>query len=213
MARTSVPPSAVVFDLGGVLIDWNPRYLYRSIFDGDDERMEWFLANVTTSEWNHEQDRGRTWAEAIAVLIARHPEYADQIRAYQERWTEMLGGPHDDTVELLARLREQGVRLLALTNWSAETFAHATDRYPFLGWFEGVVVSGREGIAKPDEGIFRILLDRYQLDPVRTLYVDDHMPNVRTAARLGFDALLFTGAADLEHELDRRDLLGGAGGA
>src|SRR4051794_6237258 len=134
----------VVFDLGGVLIDWNPRYLYRSLFGGDDEQMEWFLANVTTPQWNAEQDRGRSWAEAVSTLVALHPDRADLIRAYHERWTEMLGGAHEDTVALLDRLRSTGVRLFALTNWSAETFGHAVERFPFLAWFEGVVVSGQE---------------------------------------------------------------------
>jgi 2-haloacid dehalogenase len=199
--------SVVVFDLGGVLIDWNPRYLYRSLFGGDDEQMEWFLANVTTPQWNAEQDRGRSWAEAVSTLVALHPDRADLIRAYHERWTEMLGGAHEDTVALLDRLRSTGVRLFALTNWSAETFGHAVERFPFLAWFEGVVVSGQELLAKPDPRIFRLLLDRYALDPARILYIDDHAPNVEAAAASGMDAIRFTDARRLESDLEERGLL------
>jgi 2-haloacid dehalogenase len=199
--------ASVVFDLGGVLIDWNPRYLYRSLFDGDDEQMEWFLANVTTPDWNNEQDRGRPWAEAVSTLVALHPDREDLIRAYHERWTEMLGGAHDDTVAVLDRLRATGIRLFALTNWSAETFVHAAERFPFMTWFEGVVVSGQERLAKPDPRIFRLLLNRYELDPARVVYIDDHAPNVRAAAELGMDAIHFTDAARLESALEDRGLL------
>ncbi len=200
-------PSVVVFDLGGVLIDWNPRHLYRSLFDGDDEQMEWFLANVTTPDWNSEQDRGRPWAEAVSTLVALHPDRADLIRAFHERWTEMLGGAHEDTVAVLDRLRPSGVRLFALTNWSAETFVHAAERFPFLAWFEGVVVSGQERMTKPDPRIFQLLLDRYELDPSRVLFIDDHAPNVRAAAALGMDAIQFADAERLESELVKRGLL------
>jgi 2-haloacid dehalogenase len=200
-------PSVVVFDLGGVLIDWNPRYLYRSLFGGDDEQMEWFLANVTTPEWNSEQDRGRSWDEAVSTLVALHPDRADLIRAYHERWTEMLGGAHEDTVAVLERLRSTGVRLFALTNWSAETFVHAAERFSFLAWFEGVVVSGQERLAKPDPRIFQLLLDRYALDPARVVYIDDHAPNVEAATALGMDAIHFTDAQRLEAELQQRGLL------
>jgi 2-haloacid dehalogenase len=201
------PRSAVVFDLGGVLIDWNPRYLYRSLFDGDEEQMEWFLANVTTSEWNQEQDRGRPWADAVSTLVSLHPERAELIRAYHERWTEMIGGAHEATVAVLERLKRAGVRLFALTNWSAETFGHATERFPFLAWFEGVVVSGQERIAKPDPRIFRVLLERYALDPSGVLFIDDHAPNVAAAAALGMDAIQFLDARQLESELTNRGLL------
>jgi 2-haloacid dehalogenase len=200
-------PSVVVFDLGGVLIDWNPRYLYRSLFEGDDEQMEWFLANVTTPEWNIEQDRGRTWAEAVSTLVALHPDREDLIRAYHERWTEMLGGAHEDTVALLDRLRPTGVRLFARTNWSAETFVHAAERFRFLAWFEGIVVSGHERMAKPDPRIFQLLLNRYELDPSRVVYIDDHAPNVDAAAALGMDAIQFSDAPRLEMELVNRGLL------
>ena len=168
-----VRTAAVVFDLGGVLIDWNPRHLYRSLFDGDEDAMEHFLATVTTPEWNLAQDRGRPFAVAIEELVARHPDHETMIRAYWGRWREMIKGPFVDTVAVLADLHERGIPLYALTNWSAETFAMARHQFEFLGWFEGIVVSGQERMAKPDEAIFRLMLERYGLDPERTVYIDD----------------------------------------
>lgn len=199
--------SAVVFDLGGVLIDWNPRHLYRSLFDGDEAAMERFLAEVTTQAWNGEQDAGRPWREAVEVLVAEHPQYRDLIVAYRERWTEMLGGPIEGTVEVLADLRGAGVRLAAVTNWSAETFPVARARYPFLGWFETIVVSGEEGIVKPDPEIFRLVLERTGLRAQETVFVDDSSANVVAAAALGFETVLFRDPGALREELERLGLL------
>jgi 2-haloacid dehalogenase len=201
-------PTAVIFDLGGVLIDWNPRYLYRSLFPDDEEGMEWFLANVTTQAWNEQQDLGRSWADAVAELSADHPDRAHLIRAYHQRWEEMLGGSHQDTVEVLAALKAAGVPLYALTNWSAETFDLARDRFPFLDWFGGIVVSGHERLAKPDEQIFRLLLERFSLAPEATLFIDDNAANVVQAKRLGLDAIHFTDAPRLRADLAARGLLG-----
>lgn len=199
--------TAVIFDLGGVLIDWNPRHLYRSIFGDDVEGMEWFLANVTTPAWNEQQDRGRPWAHAIAELSAEHPDRAHLIRAYHERWMETLGGALEDTVQLLAELKDAGVPLYALTNWSGEKFDLSRDQFPFLEWFEGIVVSGHERMTKPDERIFRLLLERFSLAPESTLFIDDNVPNVRQARRLGMDAIHFTSATGLRTELEARGLL------
>src|SRR4051795_7760045 len=168
--------SAVVFDLGGVLIDWDPRYLYRTLFD-DEDAMEDFLATVTTPEWNRAQDAGRPWAEAIEELAARHPEHRHLIEAYWRRWSETLGDAIEPTVALLDELRRTGVRLYALSNWSGETFPIARPRYPFLGWFDGIVISGDEGVIKPDARIFSVLAERYGLDPGATVFIDDHEPN------------------------------------
>jgi 2-haloacid dehalogenase len=201
-------PTAVVFDLGGVLIDWDPRYLYRSLFPDDEEGMEHFLGSVTTQAWNEQQDGGRPWADAVAELVAQHPDRADLIRAFHERWEEMLGGAHEDTLEVLAALKAAGVPVYALTNWSGETFGLARERFPFLGWFDGIVVSGEERLTKPDERIFRLLLERFDLDPESTVFIDDNMANVEQAHRLGMDAIQFTDAADLRLELQRRGLLG-----
>ena len=197
---------AVVFDLGGVLIDWDPRYLYRKLLD-DEAAVEEFLATVCTPEWNAEQDRGRPFAEGVAELVERHPVHAAAITAYHERWPEMLGGAVGGTVEVLAELRAAGVPVYALTNWSAETFGIARERFEFLEWFDGVLVSGEERMIKPDPAIFRLLLDRFGLDPGAAFYVDDSPANVAAADRLGFDAVRFTSPAQLRRDLEARGLL------
>lgn len=183
----------VVFDLGGVLVDWDPRYLYRTLFD-DEAAMERFLAEVCTPEWNLAQDAGRPWAEAVAVLTAQHPHHAEHIATYRTRWLDTLRGPILPTVDLLAQLREQGVHLYALTNWSQETFPLARERFDFLGWFEGIVVSGEERLIKPDPAIFHRLIQRYAIEPARTLYIDDSPRNVATAEALGMHGWHFQGA-------------------
>ncbi|MBA2719932.1 MAG: HAD family phosphatase [Chloroflexi bacterium] len=206
---TASRPTAVVFDLGGVLLDWNPRHLFRSVFAGDEAAMERFLAEVATPEWNAEQDRGRSWADGLALLVRDHPEHAAALEAYWTRWLETIGGPIQETVAIVAELRLGGqVRLLALTNWSAETFERARPRFAFLDWFEAIVVSGAERIIKPDPAIFAILVERHGVDPARTVYIDDTAVNVRVAADLGYDAIAFNGATALRGELTGRGLLG-----
>ena len=201
-----MPTKAVVFDLGGVLIDWDPRYLYRKLL-ADEAAVEEFLATVCTPEWNAEQDRGRPFAEGVAELVERHPVHAAAITAYHERWPEMLGGAVGGTVEVLAELRAAGVPVYALTNWSAETFGIARERFEFLAWFDGLLVSGEERMIKPDPAIFRLLLDRFGLDPGATFYIDDSPANVAAADRLGFDAVRFTSPAQLRRDLEARGLL------
>jgi 2-haloacid dehalogenase len=202
-----VAVSAVVFDLGGVLIDWDPRHLYRRLFDGDDAAMETFLATVCTPEWNLEQDAGRPWAEAIATLVAEHPEQRDLITAYWERWPETLGEAIGPTVEVLAELRAAGIPLYALSNWSAETFPAALPRYPFLGWFDGIVVSGDVRAVKPDRRIYDALLERYDLQRDSILFIDDVAPNVAAARSLGIRSIQFTDAPALRGELATLGLL------
>ena len=197
---------AVVFDLGGVLIDWDPRYLYRKLL-ADEAAVEEFLATVCTPEWNAELDRGRPFAEGVAELAERHPEHAAAIAAYHQRWPEMLAGDLPDTVEVLAELRAAGVPLYALTNWSAETFAITRERFEFLDWFDGLLVSGEEGMTKPDPAFFQLLLDRFGLDPGATVLVDDAEANVAAARELGIDAIRFTGPGQLRRELSARRLL------
>jgi 2-haloacid dehalogenase len=197
---------AVVFDLGGVLIDWDPRHLYRKLL-ADDGAVEEFLATICTPEWNAELDRGRPFAEGVAELVERHPEHAAAIAAYHQRWPEMLGGEITGTVQILAELRAAGVPLYALTNWSAETFVLSRDRFEFLDWFDGLVVSGEERVIKPDPRIFRLLLDRFGLDPGATFFVDDSEANVAAARRVGLDAVRFTGPEQLRRELAARGAL------
>jgi 2-haloacid dehalogenase len=199
---------AVVFDLGGVLIDWDPRLLYRKLL-ADEAAVEEFLATVCTPEWNAEQDRGRPFAEGVAELVERHPAHAGAITAYHERWTEMLGGEIPGTVAVLAELRAAGVPLYALSNWSAETFRLTRGRFPFLEWFDGLVVSGEEGVTKPDRRIFELLIERFGLVPAATLFVDDSAANVTAARDLGLDAVRFRDAAGLRRDLAARGLLDG----
>jgi 2-haloacid dehalogenase len=191
---------AVIFDLGGVLIDWNPRHLYRTLFD-DEAAMEAFLAEVCTASWNLEQDRGRPWAQAIAELSAQHPDKAALIAAYRSRWPEMLNGPIAGSVALLEELDAAGIALFALTNWSAETYPYAEQLYPFLGRFRAVVVSGRIGLVKPEAAIYRHAIARFGVTPERTLFIDDSAMNVAAAAAVGLHALQFTGAEALRRDL------------
>ena len=196
---------AVIFDLGGVLIDWNPRHLYRRLF-ADEAEMERFLAEVCTPAWNLEQDRGRPWAVAIAELAARHPDKAELIAAYRGRWPEMLNGAIAGTVALLERLHDAGVPLYALTNWSAETFPYAERLFPFLDLFRGIVVSGRIGMVKPEPTIYRHALARFGLHPKRTLFIDDAPHNVEGARAVGLNAIRFEGAEALARDLARYGL-------
>ncbi len=194
-------PTAVVFDLGGVLIDWDPRYLYRSVFEGDEAAMDAFLAEVTTPEWNLRQDAGRTWNEAIEVLTRQFPQHAAPIAAFRERWIETVRGAIEPTVIVLAELRAAGVPLYALTNWSAETFPLARPQFPFLDWFDGIVVSGEVGMVKPDPAIYRHLVDTHRLTPGTTVFIDDSEANVRAATEAGMIGIQFTGAAALRTAL------------
>ena len=200
-------PTAVVFDLGGVLIDWDPRHLYRQLFD-DEAEMEAFLSEVATSEWNEAQDAGRPWAEGIAALVEAHPERRDLIEAFHGRWLEMLGGPIPGTVDVLADLRRAGVRTYALSNWSAETFPLARDRFPFLEGFDGIVISGDVGAVKPDPRMFEHLVTEHGLEPSASVFIDDRAANVEAALELGFRAIRFVDAADLRRALEELGLPG-----
>jgi 2-haloacid dehalogenase len=195
-----------VFDIGGVLVDWDPRYLYRTLFESEEE-MEDFLATVATPEWHLEQDRGRTVEEATAFLCSRHPRYRREIEAFYGRWDEMFGGAIEGTVRLLEELRGRGHALYALTNWSAQLFPLARKRYEFLGWFDEIVVSGELGLIKPDRAIYEKLVEKTDLDPASSVFVDDREPNVRAAERLGFAGVVFREPAELERELTSLGLL------
>ena len=198
--------TTVVFDLGGVLVDWDPRYLYRQLFD-DPDQMESFLADVTTAEWNAHQDAGRCWTEAVEMLVAEHPERRELIEAFHRRWPEMLAGEIPGTVDVLAELRAAGVRLLALSNWSAEMFPVALERFDFLTWFEGIVISGDVGVNKPDPRIFGYLVERFSVEPARAIFIDDSPANIEAATALGYSTIRFTDAAALRLELVRLGLL------
>ncbi|MGQ9371060.1 HAD family hydrolase [Azospirillum sp. A39] len=200
-------PTTVVFDIGNVLIEWDPRHLYRDLFDGDEDLMEHFLANVCTAAWNLEQDRGRTWEEAVRVLTAEHPECSELIRAYDERWMEMVPGEIPGTPDILRALKERGVPLYSITNFSVDKLALARRRFDFLSLFDGVVVSGEERLVKPDPAIYRRLLDRYGLAAADCVFIDDAPANVEGARDAGMHALHFSGAAKLHGELTAMGLL------
>lgn len=197
----------VIFDLGGVLVDWNPEYLFRKIFDNEAE-MRRFLTEITTSEWNELQDAGRPLAEATEWLVERHPRYEEQIRAYYGRWEEMLGGAIEATVAILEQLhRQRSHRLYALTNWSDETFPVARERFTFLRFFEGILVSGREKLKKPDPRIYQRLLQRYAIEPSRALFIDDSRRNVAGAESVGLHAIHFESPEQLAGQLRAMGIL------
>lgn len=197
----------VVFDIGNVLIEWDPRHLYRQYFDDQDALMEHFLDNVCTPAWNLEQDRGRPWDEAVAVLAAEHPECSELIRAYHERWQDMVVGEIPGSVEILAELKERGLPLYAVSNFSCEKYVESRQRFPSFDLFDGVVVSGEVGLVKPDPAIYRLMLERYGLDPAGVLYIDDLAENVAVAEGLGMTTHHFSGAAKLRADLEGRGLL------
>jgi 2-haloacid dehalogenase len=199
-------PSIAIFDLGGVLIDWNPRYLYRKLLQ-DEAAVDSFLSTVCTQSWNENQDAGRTFAEGCAVLKQVHPQQSELIDAWFSRYEEMLGGAIEGSVAILSELRSKQLRLFALSNWSAETFPFALRRFEFLRWFQGVVLSGEVRLVKPDPRIFQLLFEKYDIDPADAVYVDDHGRNVSTAQKLGMRAIHFTGATALRQELSQLGLL------
>jgi len=196
--------TAVTFDLGGVMIDWDPRHLYRKLFDGDEAAMERFLAEVCTPEWNARLDAGRPFADGIAELVAAHPDQTDLIVAFQRRWPEMLGDAFGGTVAIMRELRAAGLRTYALSNWSAETFRMARGQFGFLDEMDGILISGELKIAKPDPAIFREFMRRFGLAPEATVYIDDWERNVAAAASLGMVAVRFVDATQLRRDL--RDL-------
>jgi 2-haloacid dehalogenase len=200
-------PTTVVFDLGNVLVEWNPRHLYRKLFT-DEAAMERFLAEVITRDWIIAWDMGRPLADGIAELSARHPHHGEAIAAFHSRWNEMVPGPIDGTVEILAELRSQGTPLYALTNWSAETFPIARPRFPFFDWFDGIVVSGEVKMVKPDPAIYRHLLATHRLRAADCVFIDDSPANVAGAEAAGIRGLHFTSPAQLRRDLARLGLLG-----
>jgi 2-haloacid dehalogenase len=200
-------PSTAVFDLGGVFIDWNPRYLYRKLLRGDEEAVQRFLSTICTQSWNEQQDAGRTFAEGCAVLKAAHPHHSELIDAWFPGYEQMLGGEIEGSVAILSELRAKQTRLYALSNWSAETFPFAMRRYEFLSWFQGIVLSGEEKLLKPDPRLYQVLFEKYGVDPADAVYVDDHLRNVEAARRLGMHGIHFTDAGSLRRQLARLGLL------
>ena len=199
--------SAIIFDLGGVLIDWNPRYVYRTIFDNE-EKIDWFFQNICTNEWNEHQDAGRSLKEATEELVARHPEYENEVRAYYGRWEEMLGGPIHETLEIFRTLKEKNkYKFYALTNWSAETFPVALQRYDFLQWFDGIVMSGEERTRKPFADIYQLLLTRFKVNPSEAIFIDDSIRNIKGAEAVGIEGIYFESPEQFLITLKQKELI------
>jgi len=193
--------SVAIFDLGGVLIEWNPRHLYRKLFNGDVAAMERFLADVCTTAWNERQDAGRSFADGTRELLPQHADKVDLIEAFGKRFDEMIPGAIEGSVALLAELKQSRVPVYAITNWSAETFPPQRERFPFLSWFDGIVVSGFEGVIKPDPRIFQILCRRYGIDPRSAVFIDDVARNADAASSVGIHGIYFRSPEQLRGEL------------
>ncbi|MBC8257954.1 MAG: HAD family phosphatase [SAR324 cluster bacterium] len=197
--------TTVVFDLGNVLIDWDPRYLYRKLFSTETE-VEWFLDNVCNDEWNKKHDAGQPFEKGIAELTALYPQFSEQIRNWYDRCEETLG-PMDETVEVLAELKKNKIPLFVLSNWSAETFPKAEVLFDFLNWFDGKIISGEIGKIKPDPEIYNILLNTFDLIPQNTVFIDDKLENVEAATNLGMHGIHFHSADLLRNDLKILELL------
>ena len=195
----------IIFDFGGVLIDWNPIYLYSEVFDNEED-MHFFLENICKSEWNIQQDAGRSLAEATQLLQEQHPDYKNEIALFYDRWEEMLGGTFDENTKLIKPLKEK-YKVYGLTNWSAETLPIAMARYDFFADLDGIVVSGDEKLIKPDPKIYQVLIDRYDAKPEESLFIDDNIDNIVAAQKIGFQTIHFTDGVDLEKELRERGIL------
>jgi len=202
-------PENVVFDIGNVLVGWDPAALYRDVFKGDEEKVRWFLHNICNMDWNLEQDRGRSFADGVKVLAARHPEWAREIAAYHERWHETITGPIDGSVSVLKTLHETGVPVYAITNFNDEKFAQTVARFDFLKLFRDTVVSATERVIKPEPEIFAILCRRNGLSPASCVFIDDNAHNVQGARDFGMHAIHFTGADTMRRELAGMGLLAG----
>jgi 2-haloacid dehalogenase len=198
--------TTIIFDLGNVLVDWNPMHVYRDYFDSEEKR-NYFFENICTAEWNEMQDEGRSIVEATQELVKKHPDWEQPIRDYYGRWTEMLKGPIPGTVEIFRQLKDSGkYKIYALTNWQAGLFDIALVRYNFLHWFDGRVVSGVEKMRKPFPQFYQRLLDRYNVSPVEALFIDDSLRNVKGAEAVGIKGIHFTSPEQLKDELRKRGI-------
>jgi len=198
--------TSIVFDLCSVLIDLNPRYLYRKLLPTEKE-VEWFLENICNDEWNTKHDKGQPFSKGISELSKLYPQYETLIRNWFDRWEEMLGGPIKDTVEILAELKNLGCPLYILSNWSAETYPKAEAIFEFLKWFDGKIISGEIGQIKPDPEIFYTLTKTYNLKPGDTVFIDDKLENIEAANLLGFHIIHFKNGELLRNDLKRFKLI------
>ena len=192
----------IIFDLGGVLIDWNPEYVYNGVFNGDKEKMKWFFDTICTHDWNENQDAGYPLAQATADRIALFPEHEELIKMFYGRWKEMLGGPIEGTVEILKKLTDsKHYKIVALTNWSHETFPIALETFDFLHWFEGILDSGEEKTRKPFKDIYELTLSRFEITAENSIFIDDNLRNVDAAKELGINTIHFKTPELLKEQL------------
>ena len=199
--------TTIIFDLGNVLVDWNPMHVYKDYFDSEEKR-NYFFENICTADWNELQDEGRSIVEATQELVKKFPEWEQPIRDYYGRWTEMLKGPIPGTVEIFRQLKESGkYKIYALTNWQAGLFDIALVRYNFMHWFDGRVVSGEEKMRKPYPQFYQRLLDRYDVSPNEALFIDDSIRNVKGAEALGIMTIHFQNPEQLKEELRKKGIL------
>ena len=189
-----------LFDLGGVFFDWNPKYFFKNVFESKEE-LNFFLNNVCTNEWNIKQDAGRSVAEAEDELIMKFPKYANKIKLYYSNHRKMIKHVYQDSVEILQDLKEKNIPCYALSNWAAETFEGMTDDYPFLKKFDGIIISGQEKTIKPFEDIYLIAVNRYELTPNDTVFIDDNLENIKTAIRLGFKTIHLVDPYQIKNEI------------
>jgi 2-haloacid dehalogenase len=201
------PSCAIIFDFGGVLMDWNPRYLYSKLFKNDIAAMERFLQEIEFDAWNQEQDRGRSFGDAVSLLSKRFPHYQELIQAYDTRWEESLSGEIPETVEILRKLKQANYPLYGLSNWSAEKFPLVQNTYHFFDWFDLIVLSGEVKIAKPDPEIFDVLLERIHRKAKECLFIDDSMQNISTAEKLGLQTIHFQSPDQLHKALVAKGIL------
>ncbi|MDP5081595.1 MAG: HAD family phosphatase [Winogradskyella sp.] len=194
--------NTIIFDLGGVLIDWNPEYVYLDVFKGDREKMDWFFEHICTSDWNENQDAGYPLQKATEERVALFPEHEDLIRLFYGRWEDMLGEAIDGTVTILKSLVENPkYKVVALTNWSHETFPIALERFEFLHWFEGIIVSGTEKTRKPFNEIYELTLSRFEITAENSIFIDDNLRNIKAAEALGINGIHFESPNDLVEQL------------
>ena len=198
---------SIIFDLGGVLIDWNPEYVYLDVFNGDRQKMKWFFDNICTNDWNENQDAGYSMAKATEERIAMFPEHEEHIRMFYGRWDDMLGDSIKDSVDILEKLvKSPDFKVVALTNWSHETFPKALKKFDFLQWFEGIVVSGEEKTRKPFDEIYHITLKRFDIKAEQSIFIDDNLRNIESAKGLGINGIHFKNPRQLIHQLEQYNI-------
>ena len=198
---------SIIFDLGGVLIDWNPEYVYLDVFKGDRQKMQWFFNNICTSDWNENQDAGYPMAKATEERVALFPEHEEHIRMFYGRWDDMLGDAIKGTVSILDKLvKSPDYKVVALTNWSHETFPKALKKFDFLQWFEGIIVSGEEKTRKPFDKIYHLTLDRFNIKAENSIFIDDNIKNIESANALGIHGIQFKNPEQLVQQLKQYNI-------